>query len=289
LEVALSLYRKAFTLIELLVVIAIIAILAAILFPVFAQAKAAAKSAVTLSNMKQTGTATLLYEGDSDDMCLMPYNYEDGAHYYGGMTSVQRLYPYSKSYAIQWDATGPVVDSKTVSMDLAAAKAFWDANGGWYGTWQPGTYWDWNTTISPNVHAFYYDSNFPADGGARLNSSGADMHVRSDSAQEFPAEQSRYASIRADGYGENGALRYVAFYATCPDPKNSNYWQNMWYSASKKHSNSFVSSFTDGHAKKVPLWSVAQQNCTYNSASYNAFIQTPKVAHFISVPNSPTQ
>ncbi len=59
--------RRAFTLIELLVVIAIIAILAAILFPVFAQAKNAAKKTVSLSNTKQIGTATMLYLGDYDD------------------------------------------------------------------------------------------------------------------------------------------------------------------------------------------------------------------------------
>jgi prepilin-type N-terminal cleavage/methylation domain-containing protein/prepilin-type processing-associated H-X9-DG protein len=60
--------QKAFTLIELLVVIAIIAILAAILFPVFASAKAAAKKASCLSNLKQLATATLMYVTDSDDM-----------------------------------------------------------------------------------------------------------------------------------------------------------------------------------------------------------------------------
>lgn len=58
---------KAFTLIELLVVIAIIAILAAILFPVFAQAKVAAKKASTISNTKQVNTGIQIYLADYDD------------------------------------------------------------------------------------------------------------------------------------------------------------------------------------------------------------------------------
>ncbi len=63
-------FRRArgFTLIELLTVIAIIAILAAILFPVFASAKDAAKKTATISNIKQTGTALLAYVGDFDDL-----------------------------------------------------------------------------------------------------------------------------------------------------------------------------------------------------------------------------
>lgn len=65
--------KSAFTLIELLVVIAIIAILAAILFPVFAQARAKARQATCISNNKQMSLATLMYSQDYDE--LFPFGY----------------------------------------------------------------------------------------------------------------------------------------------------------------------------------------------------------------------
>ncbi len=65
--IGIILMKRAFTLIELLVVIAIIAILAAILFPVFAQAKEAAKKTQGLSQMKQTTTGITIYTTDADD------------------------------------------------------------------------------------------------------------------------------------------------------------------------------------------------------------------------------
>jgi prepilin-type N-terminal cleavage/methylation domain-containing protein/prepilin-type processing-associated H-X9-DG protein len=64
--------RNAFTLIELLVVIAIIAILAAILFPVFAQARAKARQASCLSNTKQVGLAWNMYAQDYDELSANP-------------------------------------------------------------------------------------------------------------------------------------------------------------------------------------------------------------------------
>src|SRR4051812_41634027 len=59
--------KSAFTLIELLVVIAIIAILAAILFPVFAQAREKARMSACISNMRQIGTGLLMYVQDYDE------------------------------------------------------------------------------------------------------------------------------------------------------------------------------------------------------------------------------
>ena len=87
--------NRAFTLIELLVVIAIIAILAAILFPVFAQAKAAAKCAADLSNIKQQDLGMLMYSNDYDDT----YPFGLTANWYpdGWVTLSQ---PYAKSFPL---------------------------------------------------------------------------------------------------------------------------------------------------------------------------------------------
>ncbi len=85
--------RYGFTLIELLVVIAIIAILAAILFPVFARAREKARQTSCLSNMKQIGTATLMYSQDYDEMWC-PSVVTNGAATY---TAFHLLEPYVKN------------------------------------------------------------------------------------------------------------------------------------------------------------------------------------------------
>ncbi len=105
--------RRAFTLIELLVVIAIIAILAAILFPVFAQAREKARAASCLSNAKQSGLAILQYVQDYDE--ALPVAFKD-AWLYGPLTALYNtnpgmvgqpegvaaeIYPYTRSWQMQ--------------------------------------------------------------------------------------------------------------------------------------------------------------------------------------------
>ncbi len=141
--------KRAFTLIELLVVIAIIAILAAILFPVFAQAKAAAKGTASLSNVKQTGLAFFMYTADVDDTAPLDqaftkdgvvvstsgYNYNTWAH---------NLNPYMKSYDLLTDplATPEVIPA---SWSKPIRQGYVPEYGYNYSTWSPVT----DTSVTP--------------------------------------------------------------------------------------------------------------------------------------------
>jgi len=103
---------RAFTLIELLVVIAIIAILAAILFPVFAQAKAAAKKTQAISNFKQAGTAMAMYTGDYDGGHMLSNSGSINGIGWGfgppDTVPYQQMYPYIKNGAISIDPMDPL-------------------------------------------------------------------------------------------------------------------------------------------------------------------------------------
>ena len=123
--------RKGFTLIELLVVIAIIAILAAILLPVFAQAREKARQTTCLSNMKQMGVGFMMYEQDYDVVCPplagpAPVN---GDYINGVMTWDRLIQPYVKTNKVivcpsdiysrqQITAAGPQTRSYTMPGNL---------------------------------------------------------------------------------------------------------------------------------------------------------------------------
>ena len=118
---------KGFTLIELLVVIAIIAVLAAVLFPVLAQAKAASKTTVCVSQQKQLGLALTLYSEDNDDGLPTAgeneSNNQDGSELNGDswLDTVQPyvktrlLYRCPEDHSSAWDA---LVDARQTSYGL---------------------------------------------------------------------------------------------------------------------------------------------------------------------------
>ncbi len=113
-----------FTLIELLVVIAIIAILAAILFPVFARARAKARQVKCISNLKQLGTAFHMYADDNDGLLpnLAPsqFNwtygwYKSPGHQWAMQLAYQALEPYVKNGQIWFcddDVHRPTAEAK---------------------------------------------------------------------------------------------------------------------------------------------------------------------------------
>lgn len=98
--------KQAFTLIELLVVIAIIAILAAILFPVFAQAREKARQISCLSNAKQVGTAVMMYIQDYDETMPLAATYAaGGGSYWDAWPNL--IQPYQKNWDMMFCPNNP--------------------------------------------------------------------------------------------------------------------------------------------------------------------------------------
>jgi len=105
--------RYGFTLIELLVVIAIIAILAAILMPVFAQARESARKASCQSNLKQIGTAVRMYVDDYDGVFIGAYYYPGGWGTCPHWTWTDVVQPYVKNRQV-FDCPSSPRDNRTL-------------------------------------------------------------------------------------------------------------------------------------------------------------------------------
>ncbi len=218
---------KAFTLIELLVVIAIIAILAAILFPVFAQAKAAAKTTATLSNMKQLGLALQMYTNDSDDVVPL---YEPTQAGGDNVFLIQRLYPYVKNLDIFWDAATGEPDLNPRTMQPTSA-----TDQGW-GDW-----------------TLYENLSFNGDGlGGYWNFGGTTVYDygRVLTSQQNLAQRAAFMTTTWPGTGDPwGYYQFLNWVAIQPDYADlTDFWADQCWNARGRHRDRWVVSYADGHA-----------------------------------------
>lgn len=136
-------HRRGFTLIELLVVIAVITILAGILFPVFAQARDAARRANCVSNLRQIALAHQMYVQDNDD--TLPFWYQRGPQ--GYLIWPEFLSPYYRDPKILDERMSTEAQRKQTSWLADYTLCAWGPGGD--GTLER-PYWRWPGSLSPD-------------------------------------------------------------------------------------------------------------------------------------------
>lgn len=254
--------NSAFTLIELLVVIAIIAILAAILFPVFAQAREKARSISCLSNLKQVGTAVNMYVQDYDETFpKLGWNngtpheaaLPDGRTYQGWVTWPLLFNPYIKNASADINGQGSTTGVFVCSSDSHPK------NPGWAPQDTGATPYrnDWGKPV-PMSYGINTDLTWRDDEGpvslAQITYA-SDTYFVSDIITDHSVG---FGSWWSGYYSDQGTFNRVLFSkGACSGLVNQNGRPNLEAGADPKacgrhqQGNNFV--FTDGHAKWEPV------------------------------------
>jgi len=222
---------SAFTLIELLVVIAIIAILAAILFPVFAQAKEAAKRTSCLSNTKQAVLGFVMYTNDSDDTS----------------PTVEEYYATSVYVVDYWQLVQPYV--KNTALFVCPDDQFkgCDASEG-----LPAT--------APNAGCISYGSNWGPMQSFASNTQEGGLYgpfVNNTALGVFYAAGINMTSIASPAnmfaFGDSDD---TPWYTVCMGSILSRYWlegKTLSANSQVRHGARFNFAYTDGHSKMLPM------------------------------------
>ncbi len=237
--------RKAFTLIELLVVIAIIAILAAILFPVFAQAKNAAKKTAGLSQAKQIGTAMHIYLADYDDVLFLYRTNEANPDYIDCVNSgatdcntkwglqaqtkkfwSQLLRPYIKNRDL-WRASGQVNAWEGFDPSGADVEPPYRSYGG-------------QNSYAANTVIFESDGN------------GSLPHTSIDNvANTLVMVDASYYNVLPRFDGNLRKFNGSAWLTACTSSSRSNYWKNLGNSNLWKWAGGASAAPSDAEAEKL--------------------------------------
>ena len=218
--------KRAFTLIELLVVIAIIAILAAILFPVFAQARAKARGIACLSNVKQIGTAMMMYVQDYDETTPSARG--------GGWEWWTEMVPYMKSTDLLMCPDRPISGARTQgALNSTCVSGLYQLKG------YPGYGYNWGPIHYRGGGLLGPSTPVPVGTGC---ASGGSYHTGTSIASiDSPAEMFAFG----DTYDTPRATVAISF---AMDNFNGNANSQM------RHQQGFMNmAFTDGHAKAVKM------------------------------------
>jgi prepilin-type N-terminal cleavage/methylation domain-containing protein/prepilin-type processing-associated H-X9-DG protein len=256
--------KSGFTLIELLVVIAIIAILAAILFPVFAQAREKARQSTCLSNFKQAGTAVMMYVQDYDETYPLTW-YNASTVVPGDSVTMVLLQPYIRNWGISECPSNPNgANTRMTTTDLpaptgATAQAQRDYNRG--------------ITSDFGVNFQYYGPWINQGGLKPIGVAQARVSAPANSAYAIESIWDRSAS-GAPLVGGNWVVEAPCRTAadgtnTFPTAGTGIYWQGGWTPSQPNgwhvfggvwpwHHGRFANvMYADGHAKALSIGAIA--------------------------------
>ena len=252
--------RSGFTLIELLVVIAIIAILAAIIFPVFAQAREKARQAACVSNLKQQGLALMQYLQDYDERFPPTVTEREGI--LANETNPQLALAYSIRGRLEpYIKGGATASGGSVWRDLSGTIA-WPVQSTSGAPSSTIVYW-------PNDYGFNVNESVIAaeEGLGNTGISAASNTFFTNNPTFGFSDQTVLATIQspanflvtADAARADAALGRGSLTPQYLDPANlSNvlsYWPGVWTAsasqaaAAPRHSTGFEALYSDGHAK----------------------------------------